>query len=108
MLADSDRREVTLPDGRLLAFSEYGSPSGRPIVYCHGVPSSRIEGNLIINGATASALNLRVIVADRPGLGRSQLQIGRRIVDWPKDVVSLADALGVETFAVLCSSGGAP
>src|SRR5262245_51032028 len=107
-LPDSDYHQVTLPDGRTLAFSEYGSPSGRPIVYCHGVPSSRVEGNLIINGATASALNLRVIVPDRPGLGRSQLQTGRRIVDWPKDLVSLADALGVETFAVLGSSGGAP
>src|SRR5262245_17880635 len=79
-----------------------------PIIYCHGAPSSRVEGNLIINGATASALGLRVIVPDRPGLGRSPRQAGRRIVDWPNDVGHLADALGVGTFAVFGSSGGAP
>ena len=101
-------REVTLRDGRTLAFSEYGSPSGRPIFYCHGAPSSRVEGDLIINGTTASALGLRVIVPDRPGIGRSQPQAGRRIIDWPDDVVDLAAALGLDTIAVLGSSGGAP
>jgi pimeloyl-ACP methyl ester carboxylesterase len=63
---------------------------------------------LIVNSATASALGLRVIVPDRPGMGHSQSQTGRRIVDWPNDVVDLAAALGLETFAVLGSSGGAP
>jgi pimeloyl-ACP methyl ester carboxylesterase len=104
----SEYQELTLRDGRTLAFAEYGSPSGRPIIYCHGVPSSRVEGDLIVNGGTASALGLRVIVPDRPGMGHSQSQTGRRIVDWPNDVVDLAAALGLETFAVLGSSGGAP
>ena len=104
----STHHEVTLRDGRTLAFAEYGDPSGRPIVYCHGTPSSRVEGDLIINAATALALGLRVIVPDRPGMGHSHTQPGRRIVDWPNDVVDLAAALGVETFAVLGSSGGAP
>ena len=72
------------------------------------MPSSRVEGDLIINGATASALGLRLIVPDRPGMGRSQSQKGRRIVDWPNDVVDLAAALGLDAFAVLGSSGGAP
>ena len=101
-------REVTLRDGRTLAFTEVGSPSGRPIIYCHGAPSSRVEGTLIVNGATASALGLRVIVPDRPGMGHSQSQPGRRIIDLSNDVVDLAAALGLETFAVLGSSGGAP
>ncbi len=107
-MPDSEHQEVTLRDGRRLAFTEYGRPSGRPIIYCHGAPSSRVEGDLIINGATASALGLRVIVPDRPGMGYSQSQTGRRIVDWPNDVVDLAAALGLDTFAVLGSSGGAP
>ena len=107
-MPDSEHHDVTLRDGRTLAFTEYGSPSGRPIIYCHGAPSSRVEGDLIINGRTASALGLRVIVPDRPGMGRSQFQPGRRIVDWPNDVVDLADALSLETFAILGASGGAP
>lgn len=107
-MRNSEYRHVTLRDGRRLAFTEYGSPSGRPIIYCHGVPSSRVEGDLIVNSATASALGLRVIVSDRPGVGDSSSQPGRRIVDWPDDVVELAAALGLNTFAVLGSSGGAP
>jgi pimeloyl-ACP methyl ester carboxylesterase len=41
-------------------------------------------------------------------MGRSDYQPARRIVDWPSDVLELADALGLETFGVLGSSGGAP
>jgi pimeloyl-ACP methyl ester carboxylesterase len=104
----SDYRGVTLRDGRILAFSEYGDPSGRPIIHCHGVPSSRVEGTLIVDTATVSGLGLRVIVPDRPGMGHSQAQTGRRIVDWPNDVIDLAAALGLDSFAVLGSSGGAP
>jgi pimeloyl-ACP methyl ester carboxylesterase len=107
-MANSKHHEVTLRDGRTLAYAEHGSPSGRPIIYCHGVPSSRVEGDLIVNGATASALGLRVIVPDRPGMGYSHFQPGRRIVDWPNDVTDLAGVLGLKTFAVLGSSGGAP
>jgi pimeloyl-ACP methyl ester carboxylesterase len=51
---------------------------------------------------------VRVIVPDRPGHGRSDFQPGRRILDWPDDVAELATALGLETFAVLGSSGGGP
>jgi pimeloyl-ACP methyl ester carboxylesterase len=107
-MGESKHREVTLRDGRTLAFAEYGDPSGAPIVYCHGAPSSRVEGDLSIDDASVRALGLRVIVPDRPGVGRSHARVGRRIVDWPNDVVDLAAALGLDTFAVLGSSGGAP
>ena len=101
-------REVKLRDGRTLAFNEYGSPVGRPIIHCHGAPSSRVEGDLIFDGATAAALDLRIIVPDRPGMGRSDFLQRRKVMDWPSDVVELADALGLDTFIVLGSSGGAP
>ena len=108
----SDRQapcqEVRLRDGRILAFAEHGSPSGHAVIYCHGVPSSRVEGDLILNGAIASALGLRVIVPDRPGMGRSTYQPARRIAGWPDDVAELAALLGLERFSVLGSSGGAP
>lgn len=101
-------RELTLRDGRILAFAEYGSPSGHAVIYCHGVPSSRVEGDLNLNGPLASALGLRVIVPDRPGIGRSTYQRGRRITDWPDDVAELAALLGLDRFSVLGSSGGGP
>lgn len=107
-MADSAWREIGLRDGRTLAFIERGSATGTPVIYCHGVPSARVEAHLIVDDSVALALGLRIIVPDRPGMGRSSYQPGRRIVDWPQDVAELADALGLDTFAVLGSSGGAP
>ncbi len=107
-MSSSAYRQITVRDGRTLAYAEYGRPSGRPIIYCHGVPSSRVEGDLTIDDRIAAELDLRVIVPDRPGVGQSQSQPGRRIVDWPNDVADLASALDLETFAVVGSSGGAP
>jgi pimeloyl-ACP methyl ester carboxylesterase len=100
-------REIKLRDGRSLAYSEYGSPTGKPIIYCHGAPSSRVEGDLMVSATTAAALGVRVIIPDRPGIGRSGFQPGRRIIDWPGDVLALAETLGLHSFAVLGSSGGA-
>ena len=100
-------REIKLRDGRALAYAEHGDPGGAPIIYCHGVPSSRVEGDLIINGAAAARAGLRAIVPDRPGMGRSGHRQGRRIVDWPEAVVDLATSLRLDAFGVLGSSGGA-
>src|SRR5450759_1157275 len=105
-MTNSDYREIRLRDGRTLAYEEFGNPRGKPISHCHGAPSSRVEGRVILNAAAAAELDVRVIVPDRPGMGRSDFQPGRRIVDWPNDVLELASALELETFDVLGSSGG--
>jgi pimeloyl-ACP methyl ester carboxylesterase len=97
--------QVTLPDGRRLAYAEYGEPGGRPVMYFHGAPSSRLEP-LLIGDDVLSRLGLRVIAPDRPGMGGSDFQPKRGFSDWPKDVVALADALGLGQFAVLGNSGG--
>jgi pimeloyl-ACP methyl ester carboxylesterase len=107
-MSDAPYRQVRLRDGRTLAYAEHGNPSGQPIIYCHGVPSSRVEADLIVDGATAARFGLRIIVPDRPGIGRSDYQAGRRIVDWPEDVANLATELGLNRFAMIGSSGGAP
>ena len=99
--------EVTLPDGRTLAYAEFGTPDGVPVLYFHGAPSSRMEP-LLIGDDVLSRLGLRVISADRPGMGGSDFQRGRRLVDWPADVTALADGLGLDRFAVLGNSGGGP
>ena len=53
-------------------------------------------------------LNIRVIIPDRPGMGLSDFKRGRKILDWPDDVVELADALKLDRFAILGISGGGP
>jgi len=100
-----DRVTILLADGRRLAYAQYGPPEGRPVVACHGTPGSRLEH------AAVSALHemgVRLIVVDRPGYGLSDFQPGRRLLDWPDDVVQLADELQLDRFSILGFSGGGP
>ncbi|KAL4868005.1 hypothetical protein BDV12DRAFT_109127 [Aspergillus spectabilis] len=98
----------TLPlhDGRTLGFAEYGAPTGFPLLYFHGFPSSRLEGSGV--ESIARKKGLRIIAPDRPGYGLSTFQPNRRITDWPADMRSLVDYLGLSRFAVLGGSGGGP
>ncbi|KAG5647177.1 hypothetical protein DXG03_001136 [Asterophora parasitica] len=101
-----DSQSLTLPDGRLLGYAEYGANSGFPLVYFHGFPSSRLEGSLF--DALGKRRNIRVIAPDRPGFGISSPQPGRTIRDWPGDVAALVSHLGLERFSILGVSGGGP
>ena len=101
-------QQIKLQDGRSLGFAEYGAPQGKPIFYFHGFPSSRLDWQLFNNDTTLSELNIRLIAPDRPGYGLSDFKRGRKMIDWPNDVIELADALQIEHFAVLGISGGGP
>lgn len=97
---------VLLPQGRALSYAEYGDPEGRPVLYFHGLPSSRLEGALAAEHAMSRGL--RLIAFDRPGFGRSDFQPGRTYGKWPVDVAAAADSLGLARFAILGTSGGGP
>jgi pimeloyl-ACP methyl ester carboxylesterase len=99
-------RMLHLPDGRRLAYAEWGDPAGRPLIAFHGTPGSRLM--FAIGDAPARRLGIRLITPDRPGFGLSDRQPGRRIEDFAADVAALADALGLERFAVAGVSGGGP
>lgn len=93
---------VHLPDGRILGFAQYGDPAAPPVLHFHGYPSSRLEGGLI------PVPGVRLIVPDRPGYGLSDPQPGRTLLDWPKDVAALLDALHLDRVPAIGMSGGAP
>ena len=107
-MTEAHDRDIRLRDGRVLAYAEYGRAGGQPIIHCHGSPSSRVEGRLFWAGSVAAELGVRIIIPDRPGMGRSTFLAGRRVVDWPNDVMELADSLGIGSFSVLGESGGGP
>lgn len=102
----SDERTIHLSDGRLLGYAEYGDPKGKPVFHFNGYPGARLEAKLISDAAVRAGV--RLIGIDRPGMGLSDFQPGRQILDWPDDVIELADALGLGRFSVLGASGGGP
>jgi pimeloyl-ACP methyl ester carboxylesterase len=75
-------------------------------VYCHGFPSSRLEAE-ILDGMAREA-GLAIIAPDRPGIGLSDFQAERRILDWPADVRELLTQLGIDRFALIGCSAGFP
>ena len=53
-------------------------------------------------------LGVRLISFDRPGYGESDRLPGRRVADAAVDVAAIADAFGLDKFAVVGRSGGGP
>lgn len=96
---------VTLRDGRLLGYAEYGDPRGRPVLFFHGLGTTRV---ICPPDDSARDLGLRLIAPDRPGIGLSDARPGRRLLDWPGDIAELADQLGLGAIAVVGWSGGGP
>jgi pimeloyl-ACP methyl ester carboxylesterase len=97
--------QYKLRDGRMLAYEQYGDPQGRPVVFFHGTPGSRLFHP---PDEVTKRMKVRLICVDRPGYGGSTFQSGRQMLDWPKDVSALADSLGIRSFAVAGHSGGGP
>jgi pimeloyl-ACP methyl ester carboxylesterase len=97
---------LALPDGRVLAYEDYGVATGFPVLSFHGGLSSRLDAAPAHEAAVAAGV--RLISPDRPGMGLSTYQRGRRLTDWPADVGHLTEALGIGEFAVMgWSAGGA-
>ncbi|MGW3650776.1 alpha/beta fold hydrolase [Streptomyces sp. NPDC000878] len=97
---------VRTADGRRLRVEVSGDPHGHPVFLLHGMPGSRVGPRprsmfLYQRGA-------RLISYDRPGYGGSDRRPGRRVADVVSDVRDVADALGLDRFAVAGRSGGAP
>jgi hypothetical protein len=73
-LSASDKT-LQLPDGRTLGYAEYGISDANALFYFHGHPGSRLEA-----------------------MGYSTFKAGRCLLDWPDDVIELADRLGIDRF----------
>lgn len=101
-------QQFQLSDGRKLGYDEHGVSNGKPLFYFHGSPSSRVESMMYISDELLKSLDVRLIAADRPGLGLSDSQPNRRILDFPKDILALADHLNIKRFSVLAYSLGGP
>ncbi len=105
-MSNSESTIFRLKDGRRLGFIEYGDSKGKPVFFFHGWPGSRYSGKE--TDKAAKKIGVRVISADRPGIGLSDYKENRKLLDWPDDVVELADYLKIKKFSVIGVSGGGP
>lgn len=90
---------LTLPNGRTLGYAQYGSLTGKAVFFFHGLPACRIEGAYFHE--LGLKYGARIIATDRPGLGLSSPHVGRKLLDYPKDIEALADHLGLEEYAIM-------
>ncbi|MGW7370029.1 alpha/beta fold hydrolase [Streptomyces sp. NPDC054841] len=100
------RRRVHASDGRHLMVERLGDPRGRPVFLLHGTPGSRLGP--APRGMVLYQRGMQLIAYDRPGYGGSDRLAGRSVADVVHDVRAIADALGLDRFAVVGRSGGAP
>jgi pimeloyl-ACP methyl ester carboxylesterase len=100
------KQTVRAAGGRRLSTQMYGDPDGRPILLLHGTPGSRLGPHP--RSAVLHRLGVQLISFDRPGYGESDRLEGRKVADAAADVLAIADAYGLEKFAVVGRSGGGP
>jgi pimeloyl-ACP methyl ester carboxylesterase len=100
------KHAVKTAGGRLISTEIYGDPDGKPIFLLHGTPGSRLGPRP--RPSVLHRLGVRLISFDRPGYGESDRLKGRRVADAAADVLAIADAYGLEKFAVVGRSGGGP
>jgi pimeloyl-ACP methyl ester carboxylesterase len=104
----SDRCErLVLRDGRSLAFTVTGPADGSPVFYCHGAIGTPVDATVDLQ-QIAQRVGVRYIAPSRPGVGGSDPQPGRTVLDFADDIRTLADALALDRFSVIGVSAGGP
>jgi pimeloyl-ACP methyl ester carboxylesterase len=93
-------------DGRVIEYWDGGDPEGRPVLFHPGTPASRLLGRW--GHEPARAAGVRLISVSRPGYGGSTPVRAPGLVATGRDTAALARSLGLDDYAVLGISGGAP
>ncbi len=105
MLTETD---LDLGDGRTLHVYDTGGLGADELVvfWHHGTPNIGSPPAPLF--PASQRLGIRWVAYDRPGYGGSSPEPGRDIASAARYVAFVADALGVERFAVMGHSGGGP
>jgi pimeloyl-ACP methyl ester carboxylesterase len=101
--------DLTLDDGRVLHVYDSGPPNAPdPLVvfWHHGTPNTGAPPGPLL--PAAGRLGVRWVAHDRPGYGSSTPVPGRAVGSAATDVAAVADAFGIDRFAVMGHSGGGP
>ncbi len=112
-LLPSQAHFFRLNDGRQLAYAEYGTPEGRPVLFFHSYIGSRLQVHPDMSILTQTGA--RLIVPERPGFGLSDPTEKRTLEKYAEDIRQLLDHLKIaqvpiigfcigSTFAFACAS----
>ncbi|WP_319436569.1 alpha/beta hydrolase [Mycobacterium sp. RTGN5] len=104
MSGPGENLTLRLRDGRSVCYAQYGASDGAVVVSAHGGLACRLD--VAAADAAAGAAGVRLISPDRPGIGGSDPQPGRTMLDWAGDVADMLDQLGVERFSAMGWSMG--
>jgi pimeloyl-ACP methyl ester carboxylesterase len=94
------------PDGRIVAWSEFGDEEGLPLLRVPGTPGCRFS--LRADRTPWTQRHLRVITTERPGFGASSRLLGRGFRQPADDLAAILDHLDLDTVHVIGGSGSAP
>jgi pimeloyl-ACP methyl ester carboxylesterase len=93
---------------RTISFSEVGDPKGSAVFVCVGMGLTRFV--TAFYDELATTLRLRLVTIERPGVGDSDgypPNDRSGPLNWPNDVLTVCDHLGIESFSLLAHSAGA-
>jgi pimeloyl-ACP methyl ester carboxylesterase len=99
--------DLVLNGGRTLHVYDTGADDAShrlAVFWHHGTPNLGVPPEPLF--AEADRLGIRWVSYDRPGYGGSTPDPDRNIASAARNVASVADALGIEQFAVMGHSGG--
>jgi len=99
--------DVVAADGRTLhTYDTAGERNGGrlAVFWHHGTPNIGAPPEPLF--AAAEQRGIRWVSYDRPGYGGSSPHAGRNVASSADDVARIADALGIDRFAVMGHSGG--
>lgn len=97
-------RLMPRPEGRRLAFLDYGPASARPAVVFHGFTAGRSLPPSL--AAALQAHGLRPIVPQRPGFGLTSPAVGDYLAEAAADLEALVAALGARQIRLFARDGG--
>jgi pimeloyl-ACP methyl ester carboxylesterase len=95
--------DVAVKDGRTLRVHDSGTAAALTVFWHHGSPQTGLPPDPLLDTP-----GIRWVGYDRPAYGGSTRLPGRDAASAAADVAAIADALGIERFAVFGSSGGGP
>jgi pimeloyl-ACP methyl ester carboxylesterase len=102
-------RDLKLVDGRTLHVYDtgaYGPKASLTVFWHHGTPNTGAPPEPLL--PDSARRGIRWVSYDRPGYGGSPPRPGRDVASAAACVSGVADALGIERFAVMGHSGGGP